>query len=513
MTRRNYNTHMPRRLAILFLLLALVAAGALLVMQPNPAAYAPAAAPRTPLVTSYLPLVNREALIADLPSLQASEFGFELRWHPEAGLFVGDQLSLEVIAPPGMELAGSLLEVSLAGQALGSGEFWPYGLAGRNQATLTWFWDTADLDPGHYALTFRVSPEGPAWQEIIFLHPAEALAEEFQGAAWAEARSACCVVHYVTGTAAERDLPTILQTLDRQAELAALRMSLDFIEPIPIVLLPRVLGHGGFTSREIAISYLDRNYANNDLAQVALHEMTHLLDDRLNPHSRPTLLVEGLAVYVSRGHYKPEPLLARSAALLALDRYMPLLPLADDFYPSQHEIGYMQAGALVQFLVESYGWRPFFDFYGDVELSGYPSQSAAISAALQRHFGLDFAALEQSFLAELQRRPLPPDLLDDVRLTVAYYDAVRRYQQALDPSAYFLTAWLPDPEQMRQRGIVADYLRHPESPRSIELETRLVEAGQALRQGRFPEAELLVAQVHHLLDRLDLPGFSEQTAY
>lgn len=503
----------PCRLAILFLLLALVFTGALLVMQPKPAAYAPAAAPRLPLVTSYLPLVNREALIADLPSLQASEFGFELRWHPEAGLFVGDQLSLEVIAPPGMNLAGSLLEVSLAGQALGSGEFWPYGLGARDQATLTWFWDTASLDAGHYALTFRVSPEGPAWQEIIFLHPAEALAEEFQGAAWAEARSACCVVYTITGTAAERDLPEILPLLNRQAELAALRMSLDFIEPIPIVLLPRVLGHGGFTSREIAISYLDRNYANNDLAQVALHEMTNLLDRRLHEGARATLLVEGLAVYVSRGHYKPEPLLARAAALLALDRYLPLVPLADDFYPSQHEIGYMQAGALVQYLVESYGWRPFFDFYGDIELSGYPSQSAALSAALQRHFGLDLPALEQRFLAELQRRPLPPDLLADVRLTVAYYDAVRRFQQALDPSAYFLTAWLPDPEQMRQRGIVADYLRHPVSPHNIELETRLVAAGRALRQGRYPEAEQLVEEVNRMLDRLELPFFAEQTAY
>lgn len=509
---------MPRRLAILVLLLALVFTGAL-VMQPQlaalqqPAASESAAVYRASLVTAYLPLVNREARIADLPALQASEFGFELRWHPEAGLFVGDQLSLEVIAPPGMDLAGSLLEVSLAGQALGSGEFWLYGLGGRQQATLTWFWDTASRDQGHYALTFRVSPDGPAWQEVIFLHPAEALAEEFQGAAWAEARSACCVVHYVTGTSAERDLPEILPLLDRQAELAALRMNLDFIEPIPIVLLPRVLGHGGFTGREIAISYLDRNYANNDLAQVALHEMTHLLDGRLHDRPLPTLLAEGLAVYVSRGHYKPEPLLARAAALLALDRYLPLAPLADDFYPSQHEIGYMQAGALVQYLVETFGWRPFFDFYGDIELSGYPSQSAALSAALQRHFGLDLPALEQRFLAALQGRPLPPELLEDVRLTVAYYDAVRRYQQALDPSAYFLTAWLLDPEQMRQRGIVADYLRHPAAPRNIELETRLVAAGRALRQGNYRQTERLVAEVNRQLDRFELPGLIEQTAY
>ena len=37
----------------------------------------------------------------------------------------------------------------------------------------------------------------------------------------------------------------------------------------------------------------------------------------------------------------------------------------------------------------------------------------------------------------------------------------RRYQEVLDPSAYFLNAWLPDGSVMRQRDIVADLLRYP----------------------------------------------------
>ena len=46
-------------------------------------------------------------------------------------------------------------------------------------------------------------------------------------------------------------------------------------------------------------------------------------------------------------------------------------------------------------------------------------------------------------------------------MTVKFYDTVRRYQAALDPSAYFLFAWLPDGSVMRQHNIVADLLRHP----------------------------------------------------
>ncbi|MBI4772408.1 MAG: hypothetical protein HY784_18765, partial [Chloroflexi bacterium] len=81
-------------------------------------------------------------------------------------------------------------------------------------------------------------------------------------------------------------------------------------------------------------------------------------------------------------------------------------------------------------------------------------------------------------------------------------DTVRRYEQALDPSAYFLTAWLPDQHAARQRGIVADYFRHPGAPENIALETMLAAAARGLQAGDYPRAEALTRDVNLVLDRV-----------
>jgi hypothetical protein len=94
------------------------------------------------------------------------------------------------------------------------------------------------------------------------------------------------------------------------------------------------------------------------------------------------------------------------------------------------------------------------------------------------------------------------EVSDDVRQTVAFYDTVRRYQEELDPSAYFETAWLADAQQMRQRGIVADYLRHPSAPENLALETMLVSADAHLRAGELSQTAALVRAAQAVLDAL-----------
>jgi hypothetical protein len=430
--------------------------------------------------------------------------GYEIRLHPEDGLYVGDLVSLEVIAPAGADTEDQQLSVAVNGQTIGSQAFRPYGIAGRSQATLMWAWDTRGLEAGSYDLAFSLQPgqsgSAESWHVPVLLHPAAVVPPPEPRARWETARTDCCVVHYITGTAAARDLPTLLPLMDAQARSAVARVEVAFTEPIEVVLLPRVLGHGGFASREIAVSYLDRNYASNDLAQVLHHEMVHILDRRKGGDYLPTLFTEGLAVFLSGGHYQREPLLARAAALPELGLYLPLGPLADDFYHSQHEIGYLQAGALVQFMVEEWGWDAFDAFYRGMQAPQDGRQSSAIEAGLQRELGISLGQLEARFLSELNRRPYYPDLAEDVRLTAELYDTIRDYQRALDPSAYFLTAWLPDSQEMRQRQIVADFLRHPSAPQNLALETLLVEAGQALRQGEHNQARRLIATVQARLE-------------
>jgi hypothetical protein len=140
----------------------------------------------------------------------------------------------------------------------------------------------------------------------------------------------------------------------------------DFNEPITVTL-PRAAGQR-FASDEIHISYLDRNYAGGRPEMVLHHEMIHILDSRLGGDMRPSILVEGLAVYLTGGHFKPEPLMPRSAALLetwgsplqpGLDWFIPLETLAENFYQSQHEIGYLEAGALVEFMRLAGGLNQF----------------------------------------------------------------------------------------------------------------------------------------------------------
>jgi len=236
---------------------------------------------------------------------------------------------------------------------------------------------------------------------------------------------------------------------------------------------------------------------------VLRHEMVHYLDNSLGGELRPTLLLEGLAVYLSGGHFKEEALLPRAAALLELGWYQPLTELANDFYPSQHETGYLEAGALVEYMIERWGWEAFERFYRDIHPGPRGNNQAdAIDAALREHFEISFAELEADFRQRLQEQDYTPAQREDVRLTVEFYDTVRRYQQALDPSAYYLTAWLPDGEKMRERSIVADYLRHPSAPENVTLETLLVSADEHLRSGEYAEAEKLLEAMNGALDAL-----------
>jgi hypothetical protein len=145
-----------------------------------------------------------------------------------------------------------------------------------------------------------------------------------------------------------------------------------------------------------------------------------MIDGQLGGDFRPTMFLEGLAVYMAGGHYKSEPLMPRAAALLPdyLDWYIPLDALSNDFYASQHEIGYLEGASLIEYMVKTYGWEAFSAFYRDIHMSEGQSQSNAIDSALKAHFSISFAELEQDYLSALAARTDNSQWVDDVRLTV-----------------------------------------------------------------------------------------------
>ena len=123
-----------------------------------------------------------------------------------------------------------------------------------------------------------------------------------------------------------------------------------------------------------------------------------------------------------------------------------------------------------------------------------------MDVALQEKFDITLVELETDFITCLQNQPLTNAIRDDLRLTVRYYDTVRRYQQELDPSAYFMTAWQPDGAGMRQKGIVADLLRHPDGWKNRQIESLLMRADEELRLGNYIQAEKMLNWINWLMD-------------
>jgi len=209
---------------------------------------------------------------------------------------------------------------------------------------------------------------------------------------------------------------------------------------------------------------------------------------------------------------RQEPLLPRAATLLDLGWYIPLLELSEDFYFHQHEISYMEAGALVEFMVSRWGYEAFEAFYRDIyRLTPNGDEVSAIDVALQHHFGITFTELEEQFLIELRSYSPDPALRDDVFLTVQLFDTIRRYQQMLDPSAYFLTAWLVMLSDLQSHDIAADYLRHPSQPENLTIETLLISAQESLMEGHFEIVRDILEAVNISLDRLE-KGYADPFA-
>jgi hypothetical protein len=365
---------------------------------------------------------------------------FTVRFEPSPYLVAGDIVSIEVAAPAQIDLTDQSVHLSVIYpiiEDLGSTTFFPS--ADRPfRARFPLVWDTGNLQPGAYVLHFSIQPALQEWKEVVVLHQPAKLDPNQH---WITLQLDCCNIHVIVGTRAEDDLQMLAAMAEEQVRRASERMNALLPEPVNIVFLPRVIGHGGFAAEELYISYPDINYTNIDMAVVLHHEIVHRLDRELGGLHRPSIFVEGIAVYLSNGHFKEEDLVARSSALLRLGGYIPLAELADNFYPAQHESGYMLAGALVDYMVDTYGWDGFSQFYRNIQPPAEGQDSVAIDLALQQHFNLTLNALEERFIAFLQAQPFDPDEQTDVRLTIAFYDTLRLYQQHLDPSAYFRNVW------------------------------------------------------------------------
>lgn len=426
--------------------------------------------------------------------------GIEVVTHPDGPLYVGDRVSLEVIVPEDLQTDQVSLEAAFRGTSLGSAAFGPYGIGGRRQATLWWIWDTRDLAPGPHRLTLTLHPGLESWEQVVWLWPAALVPAPEPEAHWATAESPCCTYSYITGTDAERDLVELTRTAQDQSDQVRQQLGTGLAQTVAVVFVPRVIGHGGFTWTAVYVSYLDSSYIGNEMGILFHHEFVHFYDAALGGTYRPAMLQEGLAVYLSGGHFKPEPLGPRAAALIKLGWFLPLETLANDFYAQQHDIGYLEAAALVSYLVDTYGWEEFNTFYRSIPLPDSRTDAQVLDQALADHFELSLARLEHDLRQSLVTLPADPEAAADLEATVDFFDTVRAYQSALDPSAYFLTAWLPDGMQLAERGLVADFLRRPRALENRLLEALLISSHQELLAGGTAQAGRILDWTRMLLE-------------
>ena len=414
----------------------------------------PASAHASP--TAPAPTRNPTPTLAPTLTVTPSDLWIDpsgIQVHPDGGLYSGDVLSFRIEARNGSDQDLSRVPVVVDwgfGQITGTIDHLPGGDSGR--VDLAWAWDTAGV-AGAQSITVTVDPRNatgdPDPTNNVAAIPIDLATDRPAGeidAEWQTATSACCTFHFVSGTAAARDIDTIRQTADEAFAYVEERLGARRRNRVDVYLLSRVLGHGGFAGETIAISYLDRNYAPGGLPEVFRHEGTHVLDRRIVDGERPVFLVEGFATYVTGGHFKIEPLPQRAATLLRLNGYIPLRDLADDFYASQHETGYLEASAFIDYLVQREGFDRFLDLYDGMQRRPGESDADLIDREMQAAYGVGLDGMEAEWLAHLRTLDDEPQLRD-LSVTIAFYDTLRRYQRALDPSAYFRSVWLPDIRQ------------------------------------------------------------------
>ena len=370
-----------------------------------------------------------------------------------------------------------------------------------------WVWDTTNsagthtisisLDPNNTLLDGDENPNNNIASKTITVQPKSQMPAG--NPSWITIENNCCQVHVTKNSTAHRDLATLLPLIDQAVASTSQQLTTTPPDNINIFLIERVIGQGGYTSgNNMVVSYLDRQYTGDNFYELLVHESTHVIDVGFAP-SRIGFLAEGVAVWATGGHYKPENLTQRTAALVQSGQYIPLATLVNNFIASQHEIGYLQAGGFVEYLVNKYGWEATKAFYADTSQNDAGTLAQALDLNLQHHFNQTLAQTEQEWLTTLQTLPLDQAIVQDVNSTIHYYDTMRFYQQLYDPSAHFKLAWFPPAPELQQRNDTASLSRHPETERNILLEVMLQDADNALRSGNYHRANIILDAVDRTL--------------
>ncbi|MGC9521879.1 MAG: hypothetical protein ACP5HG_08365 [Anaerolineae bacterium] len=419
-------------------------------------------------------------------------------------LHAGDRLSVDVdvvgahaISPSELEGATVTLDID------GSERFAePVRFMGFDHQPQTRFYWITQLPEGQPTSRFTVTLELPAGVEDVDrrnnaavlsmpLRPRIALPPPEPTAGWAVTETGSIEIHYLTDTAAERDLQSVMVEVSAAYEHITAHLG-ESEEIIALYLLDRVVGQGGYASDDwVAVTYADRSYSPVDLGSVVRHELVHRLDAAIGCSEAPAIVREGLAVYLAGGHYRTEPLRAKAAALLETTHFVPLDELAEAFHSHQHEVGYLEAGSVLEYLAEEHGWQAVETLCGAAaeadgdELDRWEAALGELGFASSN----TLARAWRSWLLGPEAASYDEHLLE---MELQLMDAMRAYQAAYDPAAHYLEGILFSPAEAERLGIVADFVRRPWEADAIAFELVLAMGQEALEQRDVMTLELLL---------------------
>ncbi len=442
-------------------------------VTPSPRAE-PAASPTPSPTSSPTPLPG--------PGLDVTGVHF-LPWP----LYVGDYVSIDVDPRMPEDVQVPLtLTLALSSNKVFTTEVAPMGLDAQYQARWYWAWEVPS-PAGALPLTFTLwlppDVSDPDLSDnvlplVLSIYDTEALLPPEPHAQWVYTDTLGFRLHYLTGTAAARDISTIVA----EAEAAYADVTAYFGAPdarVDIYLMDRVIGQGGYASSEwVAVTYTDRMYAPVGLGNVLRHELTHRLDTAIGCDQAPSLIREGLAVYVAGGHYRSESLVDKVAAILQAGHYITVEALLTDFYVHQHEVSYAEAGAWVAYVVDTFGWESVQSVcLGASEVQGNAEQR--LVAGLHTLGIENLADFERAWLAWVAEQGTGDPRTLEAELWLM--ELMRAYQLQYDPGAHFLEGILFSPAEAARREIEANFIRRPREPEPVALELLLMMAQEALR--------------------------------
>jgi hypothetical protein len=315
---------------------------------------------------------------------------------------------------------------------------------------------------------------------------------------WMTYQSGCCVLHYLSNTAAMRDIESIAKTIDDSAKKIEIISNKKIDQRLRIYLIDRIWGNGGFAvDKDIGITYTDRNAGplrnRIGLETVAVHELSHSMNigNEMQKNTSLNFSSEGVAVFVSGGHYKPEPIEKRVAALYHLGYYV---PVGEDI--GQHELGYLHSAAVLTYISQRYGQDAVWKFLSSKNCSGNMDNS--LNCGLQQNFGISLVEFNQDF-EKWTKNIDPGDQVDDLRLTIELQDMRRHYQNEYAPPPEFISYDLPDIQS--HQGYISVLTRKFNAPVNVAIELLIAAGQQAIIDKRYKEAEGIILLLNQTLSQ------------